>query len=176
MSYSAPQYGVGWAASHTINNLSPYSSCVQIGMVSTAYTHPANDLAIYCPVRFHERVVVRRLMATIQVPSGNVDIGIYSAGGIRLVSTGTTAAASDLTVDVTDTVVGPGLFYLAFTADNTTVSYVGPGLAAPILCAYGVLTQQLGAGAALPATATWAVNQTNMYAPGLAAVVSAVIA
>lgn len=91
-------------------------------------TWPAANRAIYIPFVLAESVTVVKLFwvngATV---SGNVDVGIY--GGVsqtRLVSSGTTAQAgvNDVqSVDVTDTAMGPGQFYLALVCDNTTATF-----------------------------------------------------
>ena len=137
---------------------------------------PTSDLAIFVPVAVPRRVVVTKLFAAISTASGNVDIGVYDPAGVRLISTGTTTAATSLTVNTTDTTLGPGLYYLAMVANNTTVQLQRLNPTAPILTACGLLTQQLGAGAALPATATMAVLQTLAYRPLLAMLLGTVVA
>lgn len=91
---------------------------------------PAANRAIYIPFKVSEPILVKRLFVyNGATASGNADIGIYSSRAadrlpdVRLVSAGSTAQAgtSDLQVfDVTDTWLGPGLFYWAFALDNTT--------------------------------------------------------
>ena len=172
MTLTQPQVGYAGLHGHAISSANDLISiCLTIDMLvsSSTATYPTADLAIYVPVRVKTRVVVRKMLAAIATASGNVDIGIYNAGGTRLVSTSTTAAAAPLVVDVTDTTLGPGLHYLAVVADNTTITFDRDNPTAPTLAASGVLTEQLGAGAALPATATWAVNQTLAYLPMVAA-------
>jgi len=135
---------------------------------TSSTTWPTADLAIYVPVLVKHRVVVRKLAMAIQVQAGNIDIGVYSASGVRQVSTGTQAASTGGVYDVTDTTIGPGLFYLAGVADTTsTLSVYRAATPAPTCAAAGVLTEQLGAGGALPSTATWAVNQTLAFYPAL---------
>jgi hypothetical protein len=48
--------------------------------------------------------------------SGNMDVGIYDYAGTRLVSSGSTAQSGTSAFqdfDITDTLLGPGIFYLA---------------------------------------------------------------
>ena len=131
-------------------------------------TWPTADLAISQPVRIKTRVVVTKLYAGVSISSGNVDIGLYDAGGTLLVSKGTAAATTSYSADITDTTVGPGLFYIALVADNTTLQCVFDNDVAPMYATAGVMTQQLGAGAALPSSATWTVPQTLAYVPEVA--------
>lgn len=132
---------------------------------------PTADLAIYCPVRVFERVVVRALyVANGSSVSGNFDLGLYNSGGTRLVSSGATAqsgTSSEQVVDVTDTTIGPGIYYVAMTLDNTTGTVLRDNDAAPLDAALGLYTEQLGTGGTLPTTATFAVPQTLAYLPSI---------
>jgi hypothetical protein len=161
MSYTAPSYGVDWRHVGSINTVTsaPYLS------TGSSYFNPqpvpAADMAVYMPVLVKRLVVVRRLFAAVSGVAGNVDIGIYSASGVRVVSTGLTAAASSMAVDITDTTIAPGFYYLAFLGSTvSTLSIVSMTTAAPIPAAYGVLVEQMGAGGVLPASASWAVSAT----------------
>lgn len=58
-------------------------------------------------------------------PGGNADIGIYDASWNRKVSAGSTACAGAATwqfVDVADTALAPGSYYLAFNKDDAVAS------------------------------------------------------
>ncbi len=83
---------------------------------------PSANLAIFVPFQLAVPVTVYK-MATGSgaTAAGNFDIGIYDAAGNRLVSSGTTAkgASTEHIIDVTDTVIGPGTYYLAMSADGT---------------------------------------------------------
>src|SRR5262245_36344187 len=85
--------------------------------------------AVYLPVILESAVLIKSLsLANGTVVSGNFDVGLYSADGKRIMSTGSTAQAgttNSQTVDTTDTPVGPGLFYLACAIDNTTATVAG---------------------------------------------------
>ncbi len=90
----------------------------------TSNTFPTANLAILIPFQLPESTQVAQLFwHNGAAVSGNVDMGIYTADGRRLVSTGSTAQAGTSThqaVDITDTILGPGLFYMAIALDNTT--------------------------------------------------------
>lgn len=128
--------------------------------------------AIYVPIRVPRRVVVRKMgWVTSGVAAGNSDVGIYDTSGTRLVSSGSTTNTSTTTTrvaDITDTTVGPGLYYFALNNDTTTDTFTAFSLAAPIPASRGVLTETLGS-VTLPATATWAVDQTLVFIPYITA-------
>jgi hypothetical protein len=92
--------------------------------------------------------------------ANNIDVGIYDAAGTRLVSAGSTAQAgtSDLQLfDVTDTLLGPGLFYFAVSFDGTTGTVFRHVVSQNFGQALGVC-QQTASAHPLPATATFAAN------------------
>lgn len=124
--------------------------------VSAAW--PSSNLAIYIPFTVYETITITKLsILNGSAVSGNFDIGIYDAGGARLVSSGSTAQSGTSaiqTVDITDKVLAPGLYYLALAFDNTTGTIENVGVTAIDAEALGV-TQQASAFP-LPSTATFA--------------------
>lgn len=90
--------------------------------VSTAW--PTANLAIYIPVEIFNPVTIAKMSVNNGTAvSGNIDVGIYDAGGKRLVSKGSTAQAGTSaiqTFDITDTLLNPGLCYMAVALDNNT--------------------------------------------------------
>lgn len=87
---------------------------------STAW--PSADLAIFIPVRVFSPVTVCKLVVGAgSTAAGNFDVGIYDSSGNRLVASGATAkqASVEQVIDVTDTPLAPGLYYLALAADGT---------------------------------------------------------
>jgi hypothetical protein len=160
-----------------IGVITPWAPIESIGIKLTAHgflmnstvgaVYPSSNLAIYVPFVLRRQITAAQLFwyngATV---SGNVDIGIYTAGGARLVSSGSTAQANASVlqvVDITDTTIGPGLFRLALAMNNTTGTLisVATGLLG-FLSAMGV-TQQATAFA-LPANSTIA-TATFDYLP-----------
>lgn len=182
MGLSQTRGGVGAYHAITLNVQDTLVSAIADGTVNptSAAVYPTADLAIYIPVRVKHSVVVRKMaVSNGSAVAGNVDLGIFDAAGTKRVSTGLTAQSGTTTeqvIDVTDTTLGPGLYYLAVTATSASATMYRDANAAPIPAANGVLTQQLGAGAALPATATWVVPQTLAYVPLIAAMLEATAA
>jgi hypothetical protein len=126
-------------------------------LASAAWT--AANRAIYIPFAVTRPLVVAQLYvfngATV---SGNSDCGVYDAVGTRVVSSGSTAQAGTTAYqvfNVTDTLLGPGVFYLALALNNTTGTVrrvvMGSALSAQTL---GMAMQETAFP--LPATATLA--------------------
>lgn len=149
-------------------------SVATVGQVA----YPAVNLAIYIPIAISRPAVVLKLWVVEGgIGTGNFDLGLYNSAGTRLVSTGATAKAAIVslhTVDVTDTTVGPGIYYIAMVADSATDTYEGDNDAAPNYASLGVLTESLGS-TALPATASWALNNTLAFYPWIGLSVEATV-
>lgn len=132
--------------------------------------YPAANRALYIPFRISTPFLVKTLFCLNGAAvSGNIDVGIFGQAGARLVSAGSTPQAGTNAIqifDVTDTLLGPGRFYLAVAMDNgtgtlfrsapTTVFPAGQGAA------------QQATAFALPATATLATYSSG-YIPVIGA-------
>lgn len=85
---------------------------------------PSANLALAVPVAVNFPVLVTKFYVyNGATAADNLDIGIYDAEWHRLVSTGSTAQvgiSANQVVDVTDTWLLPGLYYLALAMDGTT--------------------------------------------------------
>jgi hypothetical protein len=95
-----------------------------IGAISAGNTWPTANRAIFLPFEIYQPYTVVKMSITNgATASGNFDIGIYDYKGNRRVSSGSTAqtgTATPQTVDITDTLLLPGLYYMALVFDNTT--------------------------------------------------------
>lgn len=135
---------------------------------------PAANLAIFVPVRVSCPVTVYKMVVGAGLTAaGNFDVGIYDASGNRLVSSGATAkgASVEHILDVTDTRIGPGLYYLAMSADGTNnYIMVTPSGTSPVPLQKTRLLGILNMATAytLPTTATFAAA-TNVAFPCIAA-------
>lgn len=80
--------------------------------------------ALFVPFYLPTDAVLRRIgWGNGAAVSGNVDAGVYRQDGGRVVSTGSTVQSgtdSIQTVDITDTALAPGLYYMACVISNTT--------------------------------------------------------
>jgi hypothetical protein len=101
--------------------------------------------------------------------SGNLDMGLYTPEGQLIVSTGSTAQSGTSgwqVIDVTDTAVPPGWYYLAMVLDNVTGTNDRLGSLAALKRMYGC-REQLSTFP-LPTSATFAVV-TDAYIPSFMA-------
>lgn len=128
---------------------------------------PAANLAIYVPLQLPFWYPVKRVFwvngSTI---TGNYDLGIYSKGGNRMASTGSTAMtpASDLQYANLDILLSPGAYYIALLNDGTTNRAFGGTAITANAGRIGGLKEQAVGAATLPATATFA-NYTRTLIP-----------
>lgn len=136
---------------------------------------PVANLAIYMPILAERAVTVKQIAIQVATQAGNVDVGIYTEGGTRLVAAGTTAVAvaGMQLFDITDTLLTPATYYLAMAASSATASFAKAAVPAPLLRCAGVRQEALG-GLPLPATATFA-DMAQGYVPFICATPQAVI-
>lgn len=131
----------------------------------TARAWGAANLARFFPLRLPVPVTVYKMATGFGVgATGNIDMGIYDRYGNKLVSTGATAvvASSEVVVDVTDTQIGPGLYYFGFACDSTAAGPMATSIAAEHARLLGAL--EMNTAYPLPSTATFASN-TNIATP-----------
>lgn len=133
------------------------------GTASAVY--PTANQAIFIPFRISTPIVVTQMFALVAVASGNIDIGIYDEAGTKIVSMGSTAMAGTgvIAYNITDTEIGPGLYYMAVAIDNTTAQLTRITFTATAVTKVLGLAEQATAFP-LPATATFATSASN-YVP-----------
>lgn len=151
---------------HSIDTINSGVIPPQQGATTSATWYSANG-AIYCPVIVRSGVVVKKLwVATGTTGTGNVDVGLFNATGVKLTSSGAIAHGTtntELVSDVTDVTIAPGIYYLGVSASNSTDTFFGVSVAAPFPTALGYLTE--ASAHPLPATATFALTQTLAWMP-----------
>lgn len=139
------------------------SSLLPAGLVTPASSAwPAANRAVFVPFRIGQPMIVDRLFVWAggtQAGTNNVDLGIYDAYETLIVSTGSQTYNGGVNVynsfNITDTTIGPGLFYLACALDtNTDTTFRVAMPTAAVGQAMGV-TQQASAFP-LPRLATFA--------------------
>lgn len=103
--------------------------CIYASNGNVALT--ANQV-IYEAVLVQDTVTVTHMgIIVYNSSSGNVDVGIYNEYGTRLVSAGSTAISTTSnsavvqSFAVTETKLGPGVYWLAMVADNATSTFRG---------------------------------------------------
>lgn len=106
------------------NQLKAYNAAIPV-MV----TNGAVNLALAVPFVVHGNYVVKRLWwLNGSAVAGNVDVGVYNSSFVRLISTGATAQAGVDTlqsVDVADTTIAAGQYFMAISASNTVTARFG---------------------------------------------------
>lgn len=140
----------------------------RVGYVNSTTTWTQNR-AVYSPVIVQRPITVTHILIQVVTQNGNVDVGIYDWGGTRLVSSGSTAcaAAGLQSLDITDTLLKPGRYYLAFASDSNAVAvFQHSTIGVPIMRVCGF--QQQSSAFVLPATATFA-NYATAVAPFIVA-------
>lgn len=89
---------------------------------------PATNRALFYPLTIQVPAIAQRVWVwNGSAVSGNFDIGIFDENGNELVGTGTTAQSGTNTVqnvDITDTLLGPGTYWLGVVFDNTTATTI----------------------------------------------------
>jgi hypothetical protein len=127
---------------------------------------PTANRAIYLPFLLEEPMLITE--ATISngagASAGSWDLGVYSADGVRLVSSGLVAQAGGAnalqTIPLVDTLLDRGVFYMALvaTSTSTTVNRYQGGITVDWYV-WGALQQD--SASPLPAIATFASNITT---------------
>lgn len=107
-----------------ISPLAPESLGGVISATPTSGAWPSANRAIYVPFRTATELLVAQLWLLNGSANGNnFDIAVYDEAGNRRISSGSTAQGTVSTlqaVDVTDTLIAPGLYYLALAFNGTT--------------------------------------------------------
>lgn len=118
-----------WENLICINTASQESIGLEIGAITggaapaSAAWPGAND-ALFVPMYLAQPTLIKRLFVVNGgTASGNLDMGIYTPDGARVISKGSTAQSGTSALqflDITDTMLGPGAYYLALAMDGTT--------------------------------------------------------
>lgn len=152
-----------------------------INNTAASLAWPAANRAIYVPFLIETAVTATLIGwkngATVNNGANDMDVGIYSESGTRLVSQGGTITQTPIntaqTADITDTTLPPGVYYLAMCVSNTTSTFFRSQPSALALQMCGVQQQAVGA-VALPAPATFA-NPASAYVPLMSVAVKTVM-
>lgn len=129
---------------------------------SSAQVWQTTNRAIFMPIFLEYPVLAQAMAVRVSVQSGNLDVGIYTLAGAKIVTSGTTAvAAAGLQIlDIADTWLAAGTYFLALSVNNTTASFFGSAQTDEVAVVCGV--QQMNSAFVLPATATFANPQNSL--------------
>ncbi|MEO6604357.1 MAG: hypothetical protein ABIN55_01965 [Aeromicrobium sp.] len=125
----------------------------------------ATDRAVYVPINIPRPLVAKRMWYVVGATGGTntIQLGIYTESGSQIVATTATTvgtAANLVHLDITDTTLTPGSYYLAVVLNGTTATILRWGLQTTPLGRLVVLHQ--AAARPLPATATFAASNDNI--------------
>ena len=138
--------------------LGSYGAALSFGTPSISVTWPATNDALFIPFTISKTILVKRMFTCNgNAVSGAVDMGIYTSDATLIVSSGSTNQAGTSLLqpfDVTDTVLGPGIYYMAAAINNTTAKIVR--WIPSILNHKKMGTAKMATAFPLPATATLA--------------------
>lgn len=162
-----------------------YMSNFSIGrhMVAVSNATPSNatwqtaNRAIFIPFVVPATAIARKMTSGAAATSGNIDVGIYNAQGVRLSSSGSTVEAGNpQTIDIPDVTLYPGnLYYMAMNRSGTggVVNLVDLGTQyyARIM---GIAKVDLGS-VVLPATVTLA-QTVSQFIPAISVLFEAISA
>lgn len=127
---------------------------------SSATGWPNASLAMYVPIVVRDQITVYQLgWLNGSSVAGNIDAGIYDRTLARLVSAGSTAQSGTSAiqlVDIADTTLAPGVYYLAMSADSTSTNLMGTGGGLPAANYRTCGVAQQASALPLPSTATFA--------------------
>lgn len=139
--------------------LSPEALGVEVVGFAQAYTASGAltaNIVYYVPFRLAAPYTAAQMFIQNGTSLGaNFDLGIYTQDGKQIVTTGVTAQVGTSVlqiVDMTDTLLLPGRYYMALVT-NTTAQVARMAVALVILQSMGELQES---SATLPATATFA--------------------
>lgn len=146
--------------------LSARMSVTNVAIGSGAW--PSSNRAYFIPFNISITILVTKLwVANGTTASNNFDVGIYDEQGTRIISSGSTARTGTSvvqSVNITDTMIGPGRFYFGLAQDGTS----GHNIRFSGITSAGqaglVGVYSMNSAFALPATATFATSATS-YIP-----------
>lgn len=127
---------------------------------------PLANLAIFMPFELETPFLVSKLWwANGATVAGNVDCGVYTRDGTKLVSTGSTAQATSNAVQsvaVTSILLLPDSYYFALSASNVGGAFYQPTTSVSAqLASMGIAEQ--AAAVPLPATFTLATTTRTRF-------------
>jgi hypothetical protein len=136
--------------------------------VSSAW--PSANLALFFPFYITHRITVQQLfMLNGATAAGNVDMGLYTLDGTRIISVGSTAQSGTNAIQafsITSTQLSAGTYYLAVAASSvSTTIFSRTVFNSSYSSTFGMA--QMTSAFPLPATATLATIGNGMFCVAL---------
>lgn len=125
--------------------------------------------AVYSPIIIQKQTIITHLISYVSTQNGNWNMGIYEEDGTAVVigTKSAVPAPGIASLDIADTTLSPGFYFIALWSDSSTVVFPSNGFGAQVVRVCGV-RQQTGLATDLPATATFA-TYTTAVCPIMAA-------
>lgn len=165
-----------------LNTITPWSlESLGLTLLRSGYTPdvaisnvPGANTALFYPFRiFEPSTAVKMACVNGATVNGNVDLGIYDRELNKIVSTGSTAQAGAnaiQVIDITDTLLLPGNYFMAVELSSATGTLMrSTATDEDALSAHPFYTQAVGAFP-LPATAAFAPSTDGNPSPRMIAV------
>jgi hypothetical protein len=151
------------------------------GVFTSTLAWPTANLAIFTAIVVRNRVTIFQMGWLNGATLGNdIDVGVYDRNLNKVISTGATAQSGTSVaqfVDITDTPLDAGLYYMAMSSNQSAAGIVAKGstsTAASVTCrALGSF--QMASAHPLPTTATVAAHASTMPVPLIMASLTATI-
>lgn len=123
--------------------------------------------ARFIPIVVQQTCIAYRMFFHVSAnASGNCDVGIYDESGTRLVSSGSVAVTINSNmVDIPDTTLTPGRYFLAFSLSSATVSLIVGSITTSLARSTGM--GNASAALPLPASVTLAGSAAEGFIPVL---------
>lgn len=142
-------------------------SSINGGSTPSSGAWPAANDALFIPITIKQSVRVKRIYWwNGNSVSGNLDVGVYTKAGGRIISSGSIAQTGGGTAlqfyNPTDFNLSAGIYYLAMAMNNTTGTQLRQNAGVNNMICLGCAKQ--ASAFALPATATFA-TVTASYLP-----------
>lgn len=135
---------------------------VQSLSANAASRIPGANVVNYVPFRLNQHATVRKMSLLVGgANTGNVQVGLYTAVGSRIVSSGTVALGTINTLqecDITDTLLAPGTYFMAVTLENAAGTWFGLSQTDENILSNWPVYQETTGGFGLPATAGMALS------------------
>jgi len=127
-------------------------TAIVVGSTPSAGAWPAANRALFIPVELEFPATAYQMSFVVGTQSGNYDIGIYDELFNALYRKGSTAvpAAGLGLVDITDTVLVPGVYFIAMNVDNVTATFNRNNFGADVMYRAAGMNQQAVGAVTLP--------------------------
>lgn len=134
------------------------------------------NVGLFVPIVLRRPILAKRMIILNgSTVNGNIDAGIYTRDGAKIVSTGAvthTGASAIQFIDITDTYLSPGMYYMAVSCSSGTTRVRRINLSVARQQSMGVL--QASSAHVLPATVTF-ISPTTAQIPIIAIEIFGVI-